>query len=272
MTPPTPPAHIVVPAAADTTADTPAPVPMPPRADLPTAVQVAVPAAKPRSGLPETGPSGLSDHEVSPMGSPLALLRGDIRVAILARCSTEDQQDPRQSIIRQVNNSRAALPTAWIVSAHYWDVESGRLSLEQRGRGVDLERFDIPVSREGGIADLLAEAEHPGRRFDVVICESVSRVARRAFEGISIERALEHAGIPLFAANEPISLSGSRAQRILQRRINQSVAEWEVLNTLEQSWGGLCTHVREGWNIGKPPYGYRARTCRHPNPTKGTPD
>jgi DNA invertase Pin-like site-specific DNA recombinase len=206
------------------------------------------------------------------MGSPLALLRGDIRVAILARCSTEDQQDPRQSIIRQVNNSRAALPTAWIVSAHYWDVESGRLSLEQRGRGVDLERFDIPVSREGGIADLLAEAEHPGRRFDVVICESVSRVARRAFEGISIERALEHAGIPLFAANEPISLSGSRAQRILQRRINQSVAEWEVLNTLEQSWGGLCTHVREGWNIGKPPYGYRARTCRHPNPTKGTPD
>jgi site-specific DNA recombinase len=105
-------------------------------------------------------------------------------------------------------------------------------------------------------------------RFDVVICESVSRVARRTFEGLSIERELENAGVPLFAANEPITLTGSRAQRILQRRINQSVAEYEVLNTLEQSWGGLCTHVREGWNIGKPPYGYRAKTYRHPNPAK----
>lgn len=41
-----------------------------------------------------------------------------------------------------------------------------------------------------------------------------------------------------------------------------------MLNTLELSWGGLCTHVREGWNIGMPPYGYRAKTYRHPNPTK----
>lgn len=53
---------------------------------------------------------------------------------------------------------------------------------------------------------------------------------------------------------------------ILQRRINQSIAEYEVLNTLEQSGGGLCTHVREGWNLGKPPYGYRGKTYRHPNP------
>ncbi|WP_410628073.1 recombinase family protein [Amycolatopsis sp. cmx-8-4] len=70
------------------------------------------------------------------------------------------------------------------------------------------------------------------------------------------------------AVNETISVSGSRAQRILQRRINQSVAEYEVLNTLEQSWGGLCTHVREGWNIGKPCYGYKAKAFRHPNPAK----
>ncbi|MBB5852116.1 hypothetical protein HDA45_002203 [Amycolatopsis umgeniensis] len=63
-------------------------------------------------------------------------------------------------------------------------------------------------------------------------------------------------------------LSGSRAQRVLQRRINQSIAEYEVLNTLEQSWGGLCTHVRDGWNIGKPPHGYKAKVLPHPNPTK----
>ena len=63
-------------------------------------------------------------------------------------------------------------------------------------------------------------------------------------------------------------MDGPRAAQILHRRINQSVAEYEVLNTLESSWGGLCTHVRDGWNIGKPPYGYRAKSLRHPNPAK----
>ena len=72
----------------------------------------------------------------------------------------------------------------------------------------------------------------------------------------------------LFAANEPIAISGSRAQRILQRRINQAVAEYEVLQTLELSWGGLCTHVRDGYNIGKPAYGYQACTYPHPNPAR----
>ncbi|WP_236793284.1 recombinase family protein [Amycolatopsis sp. GM8] len=199
---------------------------------------------------------------------PVALLRDEVRVAFLGRTSTEDQQDPRQSLLRQLGNCKTAIPESWVIVAHFYDVESGRMELEARGHGENYERFAIPVARDGGVADLLDEAPHPGRRFDVVVAESVARVARRAFEGLSIERQLERAEVPLFAANEPITLTGSRAQRILQRRINQSVAEYEVLNTLEQSWGGLCTHVREGWNIGKPPYGYKAKTFRHPNPTK----
>jgi site-specific DNA recombinase len=234
----------------------------------PPAPALVGPAGVVSARVPLSGPSGLSDYAVSPLGMPAALLRDEVRVAVLARCSTDDQQDPRQSIIRQTRNCRAALPESWVVVAHFYDVESGRLELDQRGQRDGYERFDIPVARDGGVADLLAEAAHPGRRFDVVICESISRVARYAFEGLSIERELERAEVPLFAANEPITLSGSRAQRILQRRINQSIAEYEVINTLELSWGGLCTHVRDGWNIGKPPYGYRAKIYRHPNPTK----
>ncbi|GAB4588989.1 hypothetical protein Ntsu_68210 [Nocardia sp. IFM 10818] len=222
----------------------------------------------PPGAAPASGPSGLSDYAVSPLGMPVALLRDEVRVAFLGRTSTEDQQDPRQSILRQLGNSKTAIPEPWVIVAHYYDVESGRMELEERGHGTNYERFDIPIARDGGIADLLEESKHPNRRFDVVICESVSRVARRTYEGLSIERELERVEVPLFAANEPITISGSRAQRILQRRINQSVAEYEVLNTLEQSWGGLCTHVREGWNIGKPPYGYKAKSFRHPNPTK----
>lgn len=33
----------------------------------------------------------------------------------------------------------------------------------------------------------------------------MSRVARRTFEGLSIERELKHAEVPRFAANEPIT-------------------------------------------------------------------
>jgi site-specific DNA recombinase len=215
-----------------------------------------------------SGPSGLSDYAVSPLGMPAALLQGEVRVAFLGRTSTEDQQDPRQSMIRQYDNCRSALPEAWVIVAHFYDVESGRMDLDARGRGEDYGRFAIPIARDGGVTDLMIEAQEAGRRFDVVICESVSRVARRAYEGLTVERALERCDVVLFASNEPITVSGSRAQRILQRRINQSIAEYEVLNTLEQSWGGLCTHTREGFNIGKPPYGYRAKLLRHPNPAK----
>lgn len=212
--------------------------------------------------------AGLSDYAVSPLGMPRALLNDEVRVAFLARTSTEDQQDPRQSIIRQLTNSKNALPASWVITAHFFDVESGRLELDRRGKGQGYERFDIPVPRAGGITDLLDEASRPDRRFDVVICENIARVARRAFEGLSVERELERADVPLFASNEPMTLTGSRAQRVLQRRINQSIAEYEVLNTLEQSWGGLCTHVRDGWNIGQAPYGYKAKIVPHPSPVK----
>jgi site-specific DNA recombinase len=218
--------------------------------------------------LPELGPSGLSAFAVSPLGVPLNLLRDEVRVAFLGRTSTDDQQDPRQSLIRQLSNSKTALPESWVIVAKFYDVESGRMELEDRGQKTDYERYNIPIARDGSIADLLAEAVHQNRRFDVVICENIARVARRAYEGLSVERELERVEVPLFAANEPITLTGSRAQRILQRRINQSIAEYEVLNTLEQSWDGLVTHVGEGFNIGKPLYGYKAKIIRHPNPAK----
>lgn len=216
-----------------------------------------------------SGPSGLSDLAVSPYGMSATLQLSEVRVAQLGRTSTEDQQDPRQSLVRQLTTCKTALPDMWLITCHFYDVESGRKALAERGRGTGYEeRFAIPIPRDGGITDLLAEARRADRRFDVVICESVSRVARRTFEGLSIERELEDAGVPLLAANEPIVLTGGRAQRILQRRINQSVAEYEVLNTLEQSWGGMCAHTRDGYNIGKPLYGYKAKIIQHPNPTK----
>ncbi|MEV6007303.1 recombinase family protein [Streptomyces sp. NPDC051976] len=210
----------------------------------------------------------LSDLAVSPFAMSLPLLHEPVRVAWIGRTSTEDQQDPRNSLMRQLDRCKGVLPESWLLACHFYDVESGRMQLEKRGQKEGYERYDIPISRDGGISDLLAEARSPHRRFDVVICESTSRVARGMLENLSIERRLEQAGVRLFAWNEPIKIDGGRAQQILQRRINQSVAEYEVYNSLETAWGGLCAHVREGWNIGKPPYGYTAKIYRRPNPVR----
>ncbi|ADP78992.1 Resolvase domain protein [Pseudofrankia inefficax] len=236
--------------------------------ELSRAADPGRPGLGPASRATDPARPALSDLAVSPFALPMALLEREVRVAFAGRTSTEEQQDPRQSLIRQLGRAKSALPETWVIVAHYYDVESGRKDLEQRGHGADVSRFDIPIPRDGGIDDLLAEASHPNRRFDVVICESMSRIARRMYETLAIERQLEAAGVALLAWNEPIKTDGPRASAILHRRINQSVAEYEVWQTLESSWGGLCTHVRDGWNIGKPPYGYRAKSVRHPNSAK----
>jgi len=180
--------------------------------------------------------------------------------------STDDQQDPTLSLPRQLGNSQAALPPGWEITA--WFIESGRTELERRGHGRAHEDIAVPLPRDGGLADLLAEAEHPGRRFTAVICESIDRIARRTYIGTHIEHKLERHGVRLCAADEPIDLRGKRSTGLLTRRIKQGVAEWYVADMLERSWDGFKIHTDQGWNIGKPPYGYTAHKVDHPVPAK----
>jgi site-specific DNA recombinase len=191
-----------------------------------------------------------------------------LRVAWCGRTSTDDVQDPTLSLPRQLDNSRTALPAGAVIVAHFYDIESGRKNLEDRGRGTAHEQFHIPIPRDGGIQDLLAEAARPSRRFDAVVCESIDRISRRTFYGTKIEHELEQSGVPLFAADEPITLTGKRATAILTRRVKQGIAEWYAVQVLEQSWDGLCTHTRQGWNVGHPAYGYLADKVPHPVPAK----
>ncbi|WP_240759457.1 recombinase family protein [Phytoactinopolyspora endophytica] len=94
--------------------------------------------------------------------------------------------------------------------------------------------------------------------------EEIERAARWTYQSTQLEHTLERAGVPLFAADEgPISLSEKRATQILVRRMKQGVGEWFLRHTLEQSWDGYCEHTRQGWNIGKPPYGYLAERIPH---------
>ena len=216
----------------------------------------------------EPGSIEVVHRSVAPVPTPSSPYAIGLRLAWWGRVSTEDQQDPTLSLPRQLHNSRSALPPGALIVAHYYDVESGRKDLALRGYSHAHERFDIPIPRDGGIQDLLAEARNPTRRFDAVICESIERVARRTYYGTKIEHDLEAAGVALFAADEPINLGGKRATTILTRRVKQGVAEWYVLETLEKAWDGFCEHTRQGWNVGVPPYGYMAEKVPHPVPAR----
>jgi site-specific DNA recombinase len=198
-----------------------------------------------------------------------------VPVAWIGRTSTDDAQDPTLSLPRQLENSRSALPAGFVIVAKFYDVESGRTNIERRGSGTAHQQFDIPIARDGGIADLLAEAQRADRRFVAVVCESIERVARTTYSSTKIEFELEQAGVALLAADEgidPAAVPGlgdsaapfRRATPTLTRRIKQAISEWYVLNMLELSWGGTKAHTNQGFNIGKPPYGYLAVKTRHP--------
>jgi Resolvase, N terminal domain len=218
--------------------------------------------AAPAAPVAHSGPPGGPGGPTAGVGPLLALPR---RLAFLGRVSTVDQQDPTLSIPRQLRNARAALPPGAEIVAHFYDVESGRKDLAERGRGVAHDRFAIAVPRDGGLGDLLAEAARPDRRFDGVICESIERVARRTYDGTKVEHDLERVGVALLAADEPLLTSGKRATQVITRRIKQGLAEWYVLEVLEKSRDGLCEHTRQGYNIGRPPYGYLAERVPLPS-------
>ena len=194
---------------------------------------------------------------------------GLIPVAFEGRTSSERLQDPVASLRRQVRNARAWLPAGCQIVAYYWDVESGGKDLDARGHSDAWQiAADAGIPRDGGIADLLAEAKAPVPKFAFVVCEDIERSARDTFSSLKLERALSDQGIPLFATDEPFNVTGINATTILVRRVKQGVAEWYRFQLREKVWAGLREHSLAGWNLGKVPTGYLPEKHPHPNPIK----
>jgi len=192
-----------------------------------------------------------------------------VPVALLARTSTLGLQDPLASLSRQVRSCQAWLPAGWYIAGYYWDIESGGLDLEDRSQGHAHQAFTAAgIPRDGGLADLLTEAQAPIPRFAAVVCEDIERSARDTFNALKLEKELSRQGIPLFATDEPASIEGINATTVLVRRVKQGVAEWFRLQLKEKAWKGLQEHSLAGWNIGTPPYGYQAERIPHPSPGK----
>lgn len=196
---------------------------------------------------------------------------GVVPVAMLGRTSTLDLQDPYASMNRQITSATEWLPDGFYLAAYYWDVESGGLDLDQRGHGTAYQQFTAKgLPRDGGLADLIAEAKSPQPRFAAVVCEDIERSARDSFSAIRLERELQNEGILLFAADEPLDLERVNPTTILLRRTKQNFAEYFRLQLKDKIWKGLREHAAEGWNIGKVPAGYLAEKVRHPVPSKAS--
>src|ERR1035437_4746574 len=124
------------------------------------------------------------------------------------------------------------------------------------------------LPRDGGMAEMLAEATAPEPRFAAVVCEDIERSGRDTFNALKLERELSDKGVPLFATDEPADIQGINPTTVLVRRIKQGVAECFRLQIKKKAWEGLRQHAIAGWNIGPAPYGYTAERVPHPVPMK----
>jgi site-specific DNA recombinase len=167
-----------------------------------------------------------------------------MRVAFFGCVSTDDQQDPSLSIPRQLRKCKETLAVIGEeVGPTYWEVDSGRKELADRGRSRRDRTELVAVPRAGDLNKLLADAA--AGEFDAVIVEEIERVSRLTFDGTRIEHELELLDIPLLAADEPLERN---ATAILTRRVKQGVAEWYVRSLLEKSRAGMEDSVRQGWH------------------------
>jgi hypothetical protein len=194
-----------------------------------------------------------------------------IPVAFLGRTSTLEMQDPVASMRRQVRTCQDALPDGCQIVASYWDIESGGLDLDQRGRSNAWRQFpDIGIPRDGGLQDLLADAAGDTPQFAAVICAEIERAGRDFLASLQLEKKLAASGTPIFAADEPISIEGVSESALLVRRTRQGYAEFFRYQIKKNTWGGLVQHSIDGWNIGKAGYGYLAERVPHPIPLKAS--
>jgi site-specific DNA recombinase len=207
------------------------------------------------------------------MGTPAAHATAaePVGVAALTRTSSRDLQDPVASCRRQLRAITGWLPPGWYIAAVYSDVESGAIDIEDRSQG-DTWRVltDAGLPRDGGMADLLAEAASPDPRFSVVAVEDIERASRDTFNSLKLEKELSGHGIPLFATDEPADITGISATTILVRRVKQGVAEWYRLQLKGKARKGLEEHAIAGYNTGPVPYGYQPDRSAHPVPAKAS--
>jgi DNA invertase Pin-like site-specific DNA recombinase len=132
-------------------------------------------------------------------GSTLKVLRPrTMRLAFYGRTALFDPQTSPVVIRRQLDKcAQAAERLGGEITAHYWDVRSGRTSPEEASDPPP--PLELDVVRAGGIADLLRDAARG--LIDTILVERIDRVSRVSEHVTRVEEELKRHDVGLVAAD-----------------------------------------------------------------------
>ena len=177
-----------------------------------------------------------------------------IRFALSARTSTDDLQDPADSLRWQMDTARRLIAPHGEIVTTYHDIDKSR---------------SLPWERRPEASRILRDLRNPHRGWDaLVIAEPQRAFSGTQFEGILLQFAHYGVGLWVPELGGPIDIDNDGHYMALSNYGTMSRAERN--RTRLRVANAMRAHAQAGrWLGGRPPYGYRIVDAGpHPNPSK----
>ena len=177
-----------------------------------------------------------------------------IRFALSARTSTDDLQDPADSLRWQTDTARRLIAPHGEIVITYHDVDKSR---------------SLPWERRPEASRILRDLRNPHRGWDaLVIAEPQRAFSGTQFEGILLQFAHYGVGLWVPELGGPVHIDNDGHYMALSNYGTMSRAERN--RTRLRVANAMRAHAQAGrWLGGRPPYGYLIVDAGpHPNPSK----
>ena len=177
-----------------------------------------------------------------------------IRFALSARTSTDDLQDPADSLRWQTDTARRLIAPHGEIVTTYHDIDKSR---------------SLPWERRPEAFRILHDLRNPHRGWDaLVIAEPQRAFSGTQFEGILLQFAHYGVGLWVPELGGPVDIENDGHYMALSNYGTMSRAERN--RTRLRVANAMRAHAQAGrWLGGRPPYGYRiADAGPHTNPSK----
>ena len=177
-----------------------------------------------------------------------------IRFALSARTSTDDLQDPADSLRWQTDTARRLIAPHGEIVTTYHDIDKSR---------------SLPWERRPEASRILRDLRNPHRGWDaLVIAEPQRAFSGTQFEGILLQFAHYGVGLWVPELGGPVDIDNDGHYMALSNYGTMSRAERN--RTRLRVANAMRAHAQAGrWLGGRPPYGYRIVDAGpHTNPSK----
>ncbi|MGP8149127.1 MAG: recombinase family protein [Acidimicrobiales bacterium] len=177
-----------------------------------------------------------------------------MRFALSARTSTDDLQDPADSLRWQMDTARRLIAPHGEIVTTYHDIDKSR---------------SLPWERRPEASRILRDLRNPHRGWDaLVIAEPQRAFSGTQFEGILLQFAHYGVGLWVPELGGPVDIDNDGHYMALSNYGTMSRAERN--RTRLRVANAMRAHAQAGrWLGGRPPYGYRIVDAGpHPNPSK----